>query len=691
MSRAGNAKRADEAAQLPAEQVAGVPALMDAAALPVVAAPVDPLDGIPRALIARAEAKAEIVAAFRACRGRSCRTLNATGASFVERYNSESEKVSAKTRALYPTIEWPSLQRDWRRFEKSGVAGLVPGYRGGKSIVASNPLMREHIIAQIAHNPKVNAPWLLKGIEVRFPNDRIPDLRSVERFIRDWKRQNASLFLKIEDPAGWRNKHMLAIGETAANVTRVNQLWEIDGSPADCYVLGTESSPGGRLQMLVAIDKVSRRMVALLAPNESSSALAALLCKALPILGVPDAIKHDNGAGFTSERTQRGITRLGIAWPATAAYSGWKKPFIERGQKTILHSFFENVPGFIGHDVKEAAQIRERAGHAPGRGVKRNMRKLYRIEMTAPELQVLLDQWIEHVYGNRKHRGLGGRTPNEVFAEADRAGQVRRVADDRLLDLLLGEDGVAAIGKQGIRVDNAFYWDDAFAEPEHMGKTIQYVRTRNQGKLIVYTADSAPRFIGIAIDQESDGVDREVLAIAAKQNQSAKMSAEVEKLRDVKKKHRPQTLYREIINLAVAKAAAMLPAPAEAGAVALPYRSAALTAAAAALEALDAPAEPTPHSEEVLREGAEALAEMDERRELRELQLSDDELDALWLAIRREPRVLTLREQRFLAHYENTAESWADNFETTPEFEAMMMRRKWLGRENQRAREKKTA
>jgi len=663
------------------EQLA-VPALMDAAALPVVTAPVDPLDGIPRALIARALAKAEIVAAFRACRGRSCRTLNATGASFVERYNSENEKVSAETRALYPTIEWPSLQRDWRRFEKSGISGLIPGYGGrrGDTIIARIPLMREFVIAQIAHNPRVRARFVLDGIGVRFANDRIPDLRSVERFIRDWKRKNGSLFQRVADPDLWKSRHMLALGDADAGITRVGQLFEIDGTKSDAFVLTEIETKTGKMQMIAVLDVKSRRMVAHLAPSESSQAIAELLIKAFPILGIPDEIKSDRGAASLSERTQRAMARLGIKWTAVRAYCGEKKPFIERGgMGSVLHGFFENVPGYSGHSPAEASAIRKRASFAQRRG--QNLAKLYRVELTGPELQGLLDRWLEHLYGNRKHRGLGGRTPNEVFAEAERRGQVRRVADDRLLDLILGEDGAAVVGKKGLRVGNVFYWDDALVE--HVGGTVQFVRTRDAGKLIVYTADAAPRFICIAVDPEALGLDREVLAIAAKQRQTVVMRQGMDELRALKRKHRPDKLYREILDHAVAKTAAMLPAPAEAGAVALPYRSAALTAAAAALEALDAPAEPAPHDESDLREGAEALRELMNRKTRREALLNRDQLWDLWIAIRRAGRPLTEREQAFLSRFGNTAESWAISYESTSDYQAGLDLERWSADEGQ--------
>ena len=677
MGAAANQRLAERPAQTDAER---------SLALPVVDAPLDPLDGTPKKLIVRAEAKAEIVNAFRAFKGKSCRTLGATLDSFVELYNrGQIETVSGGARELYAEISHPSLERDWRRWEKSGIAGLIPGYKGSTRIIEKNSLMREFVISQIAHNPKVTGQYVLDGIEARFRNDRIPSLRRVEDFIHKWKRQNHSLYMRIEDPAGWKNRHMLAIGDADAQITRVNQCLECDGTPADAYVLGTLDTPGGRLHVMALIDVYSRVITAHLAPVESSNAVEELLIKAISLRGVPDEILHDNGAGFVSARTQRGIARLGIAWPATPAYSGWRKPHIERGIGTVLHSFFVNLPGYIGHDVKEASKIRERAGYAPGRGARRNMRRLYRIELTAPELQDLLDKWLEHVYGNKKHSGLGGRTPNEVFAEADRRGQVRRVADERLLYVLLGEDGVAVVGKKGIRVDKAFYWDEGNALEAYIEQGVQYVRTRDQGRLIIFSGDGT-KFICVAINPESAGLDRQVMAIAAKQDQNRKMSARMDGLRALKKKFRPEQLFREIIDHAAARAAVTIPA--ESNIEPLPYRSPALTAATAALEALEAPAEPEPHSEEVLREGAEALAKIEAQREARAILLEPDECDALWIAIRREPRALTLREQRYLTHFNHSPEAWATNYETTDEFRAlMMMQGRWLGREDQHGTE----
>jgi len=57
--------------------------------------------------------------------------------------------------------------------------------------------------------------------------------------------------------------------------------------------------------------------------------------------------------------------------------------------------------------------------------------------LTAAEVQELLERWLDAVYGNRPHAGLHGSTPNAEFAAGEARGEVRRVTDERLLDVLL--------------------------------------------------------------------------------------------------------------------------------------------------------------------------------------------------------------------------------------------------------------
>jgi hypothetical protein len=111
-------------------------------------------------------------------------------------------------------------------------------------------------------------------------------------------------------------------------------------------------------------------------------------------------------------------------------------------------------------------------------------------------------------------------------------------------------------------------------------------------------ADSAPKFLCIAVDVKSASTDRQVLALAAKQLQKPHVAAELAAVRAKVRERRPGKLVREIINSAAARAAVTIP---EGSTVtALPYRSAGIEAAAQALAALDNPPAPQPHDPEIL-------------------------------------------------------------------------------------------
>lgn len=541
-------------------------------------------DGVPKKNALRADAKAEIVLAFRSFLNTAGTTLKSL-AAFVGLYGQSNSpiQVSAEGRELFPSITIPTLQRDWRRFQCGGVPALLPNYgnRRDKSIIESNPKLRGFILANIENNPQVRAPWLLEAIKVRLPSERCPKLSALKEFLARWKLRNRALFERIADPDGWRHRHMSAIGRMDAEVVRCNAVWEVDGSPADAFTLTEVNTLDGRQALLVLIDVHSRKMVALLWPTESSNGIAQLLRKAILMLGVPEAIRSDRGAGFISEQTQRNLIRVGTAHIICLAHRPDRKPFIERGIGTIV-GFLENVPGFVGHNIVQASKIRSRHAFAERRGERRNLRRLYRVELTTAELQDLLDKWLASVYGERKRRELLGRSPNQVFAEADARGEIRRVADERVLDLLFAEGGLATVGPKGLRVRGSHFWSDELTGLS--GQRIEYRHTRDAGKIAVYSADDAPKFICIAIDPDAAGLDRQVLAIAARQKQAAEISQKKQELRALKRQHKPERLYREIIDSAVARSAAAL-SP-DVNIIALPYRGGGTSAAQEALAAL---------------------------------------------------------------------------------------------------------
>ena len=603
--------------------------------LPADRVPVTPFAGgahqIPNAplrAMERADSKTEIVLNFRTFRQNAGGTLRAALRAFVAFYNANQIEVSPETRAEYPRLAIPSLQRDWRKFERGGPSALVrkdPGHRGD-TIIARTPGMRDFILSMIAHQPHVRVARIHEALACRFL--RVPSIARVRNFVAQWKQENPALMMRLRDPDDYKRKFTVALGDAAANITRTNQRWEADGTKLEVQCLD------GLFHLNASIDIRSRRAVILLTPTASAEATAQLLRKAIPILGVPELIVTDWGKEYRNHRLGRAMLRLGIGWQKVAKpYSGELKPFIERFQGTILHDFFEGCPGYKGHNVKQAAEIRARNSFQARRGERRNIVKLYDVQLTSAELQELADRWLSAVYENRPHAGLHGATPAAVFAEGDARGEVRRVPEESALDLLLGEDGVAVVGTKGIRVSGGQFWDDALIE--WRGRKIQFVHTRDAGKIVVYSNLDTPTFICIAIDVNAEGIDRQVVSLAATEREKEWMREEMAKIRRMKREHRPENLQREVIEHAEARAAATL-AP-ETNIAAMPYRSAGLREAATALAALEAkPSAPMEHSdraqidsefEEIARENtrelydeaADAAATVERYSRLREL------------------------------------------------------------------------
>jgi Mu transposase-like protein len=240
------------------------------------------------------------------------------------------------------------------------------------------------------------------------------------------------------------------------------------------------------------------------------------------------------------------------------------------------------------------------------------------MQLTSAELQELLDRWLSAIYS--KHEGLHGATPAAIFTESEARGEVRRVVDERLLDLLLGEDGVAVVGAKGLRIKGAQFWDDALIE--WRGRKIQFVRTRDAGRIIVYSDDENPKFICLAVDINAEGVDRQIIALTAKQREKEWLGEQLAELRRMKREHRPENALIEVIEHAEARAAAKL-SP-ETNITAMPAQGEGMREAAAALEALETkPSAPEEHADR-----AEVDAEYEEIARATQHEIYDEALDA---------------------------------------------------------------
>lgn len=564
--------------------------------------------GVTRRQQDKMQAKLKVVQLWRAMHASLGRRPTVSQAIFAEQYNAGKVEVPEWVRVAEPTITQASLRRWVHRLDERGEMGLAGDYRPGQGIIDRQPELRTYVLGIVAGYPSLpSAAVILQAVRAHFARRddiAIPDLRTVQRWIRDWSTKNAQTALALANPDGWRGKHMVAFGSYSESVVRLNQLWELDSTPADVLLVD------GRYTVIGVIDVYSRRAKLLVSKTSKSVAIGSLTRRALLDWGVPESMKTDNGSDYTSRHLERVIDGLGIEHLLCMPFSPHQKPHIERFFRTFSHGLFELVPGFIGHNVAERKAIESRKSFAD-RMMTRG--EVVEIAMNAQELQAFCDKWCDLVYHQAPHDSLGGKTPFLMAVEWPHP--LNRIANERVLDVLLAEapqgDGQRTVAKSGIRVDNA-----VFIAPELEAFVGQAVHVRydpaDLGRIFVYDA-ATMAFVCVAVCPERTGHDRAEIAAEARSRQKKRIAEEVKVLKQAAKEAKAIDPIEEILRERAAEAAkvSVFPQPS------LEYESDGTREAAKVVEALQAPVE-APHTPEAVARGAELIQQWQEAHEQRE-------------------------------------------------------------------------
>lgn len=417
---------------------------------------------------------------------------------------------------------------------------------------------------------------------------RAPSVSTVRRWLRDWRAEHDRALSAVLNPDRHRSHRKPAAGDAAAGIERLNQLWELDSTPADVIC-----ADGKRHAVVAAIDVWSRRVRVLVVPTSRATAIAALLRRCILEWGVPETVRTDEGRDYTSRHVVGALADLEIAHDLCPPYTPDAKPFVERAIGTLSRDLFAFLPGFSGHDVAGAQALRARKSFAARRG--ESAAKSFSVALTAAELQERCDAWCESVYGRRPHDGLAGASP---FARAASwAGPVKWIHDERALDALLAEpagDGKRTVVKGRIKVDGGIY---IAAELGSLGGAPVSVRRdpADLGRIFVYhrAGRKRGRFICIAEDPVRTGIDRAEIAARAKASANQVDKAARQWARELQRKHKPETAMDDVLTHARREAERVVALPRKGEA----HDPAALIEAgraADAAKAADAPPAPPP-------------------------------------------------------------------------------------------------
>lgn len=364
-------------------------------------------------------------------------------------------------------ISLASINR-WRKATAHlGLAAIAGNYahRQGTGLIDTQPQLAAALRALLTEKPHIHPKHALEFLHARFasatervtPTGEIeaqplqfPSLKTVDRWLKNWKQENHELFTRLSNPDAWKSKYQASFGDASAAITRLNQEWQADSTPADILL------KDGRHSLIVLLDVYSRRLLIHVSKTSTAAAIAHLLRRGLIEWGVPERLKTDNGQDYVAAHITRILHALNIEHLRCLPFQPQGKGHVERAIGTFNHDLLEMLPGYIGHNVAERQALRERQQFADQLYTKNAPNEL---PLTAAELQDLIDRWCND-YHARPHRGLHGQCPLEI--EAAWREPTRRIPDPRVLDHLLapvpGKDGWRTIQKAtGITVDKFEY------------------------------------------------------------------------------------------------------------------------------------------------------------------------------------------------------------------------------------------
>lgn len=449
-------------------------------------------------------------------------------------YNTGQLEVAPWIKAEVKSLTPRTLAR-WRAAAKAGhknkLAVNRAAARRGTGVLdrANDGQLRTYILALVAKQPHLTAQHIRALVADAFPLVTIadnpvalPPIRTFQAALKSWRTTFRNEIEQIRNPDGFKSTIRFS-ARVAHPATRLNELWQIDASPAD--VLTTE---GRRQTIYVCLDIFSRRMITLVSETARAAAVGLLIRKAILAWGVPERIKTDNGSDFIAHTTRRLFAALGIDHETSAPFSPEQKGHVERAIGTMQRGLMRTLEGFVGHSVADRKVIENRKAFASRLG--EAPEDMFQVALSAAELQARLDAWCSDVYGTKPHEGLGGRTPFAAAAMA--AGSIRKIEDVRALDMLLapiaGKDGLRTVTKTGLRIDGSHY----IAGFLNVGETVMVrMDAADMGRAYVFSEDGET-YLGEAISPDLAGIDPAKAIAAARAEQKRLIN---ERMDEVKK------------------------------------------------------------------------------------------------------------------------------------------------------------
>lgn len=549
----------------------------EAGAIEAGAAP-DPSPGLAASARDERDARLHVLGQFQAWNKQVGLGTYTGIAIFCDLWNAGQIKAPGWLQERLPNLSKRSVWR-WLAATRRGAVDELAVDRGasrrGKGLLdeAEGGAIRAHILTHHAHQPHLSADHLRTLCRDRFGDViqhrgraiAMPSVRMFQKVLKRLKVEHKAELLALHNPDAFKSR-MRVSGSSAHRITRLNELWQIDASPADVLC------KDGRHSIYVCVDVFSRRMITFVSRTPRAEAVGMLLKKALVAWGVPERIKTDNGSDFVARATKRLLAALQIEVETSAPFSPEQKGVVERAIGTLQHDFMPLLPGFIGHSVADRKAIENRKAFSARLG--QDDARAFQVDLAASELANYLDRLVADRYHQRPHGGLPkGMTP--FLMHANYTGSIRSIEDEAALGVLLapvaGRDGLRIYGKMGLRIDGSHYIAPGIMPGESL---LVRLDPLDMGRAYLF-AEDGETFRAIAICPELAGIDPAAALAAAQAAQKAFIAEHVAPIRRDAAKIKPRDMVDAVVRQAAKDAGTLVELPKRREAHATPALSAA--------------------------------------------------------------------------------------------------------------------
>lgn len=287
------------------------------------------------------------------------------------------------------TYSVPTLERWFYRYRRDGLDGLRPKVRTDRGRGRDlTPELRELLCDIRREHPNASARLIVRTLEAdgRLAKDTVKPSTVCKLF-----RQEGLDRIAVRDGSGEKTRLRWQAAAPDA-------LWHADVCHGPSLLVGGVRTP---LRIHGMLDDCSRFVVALEAhSHEREEDMLGVFVRALRLHGKPDVLFLDNGSTYRGEVLQTACSRLGISLVHAKPYDPEARGKMERFWRTLREGCLDHL-GEVG---------------------------------SLADVTARMNAFLARHYLPMPHAGLLGRSPNAVYAPAERVPN--RVQDAALREAL---------------------------------------------------------------------------------------------------------------------------------------------------------------------------------------------------------------------------------------------------------------